>query len=84
MVAPRMFGLFFAVGPEGVYYQSGEGIAHWNAETGATRNLLSPQRPLGIGLAISPDGKDLLFAQVEAHETDLYRLDLQSPTQALR
>jgi len=76
MVAPEFNGLFFAVTGDGVYFQVKRSIMKWEAATGKTREIHSSQERLGIGLAASPDGKELLFTQYfEPEEMDLYLID---------
>ena len=76
MVAPEFNGLFFAVTGDGVYFQVKRSIMKWDAATGKTREIHTSQERLGIGLAASPDGKELLFTQYfEPEEMDLYLID---------
>jgi Tol biopolymer transport system component len=75
LVAPDMHGLFFAVANTGVYFLNRNRIWFWSAETRQTREVLAPGRPLGFGLALSPDDRVLLFTQSESRQTDLYWMD---------
>lgn len=76
VVAPEFNGLFFAVTETGVYFQLKRSIMMWDAATGQTKEIHSPPKPIGLGLAASPDGRELLFTQFLApQEVDLYLVD---------
>ena len=55
-----------AVNRDGIYYYAttaGE-LQFFRFATGHSRGILRPEKPLGIGLSVSPDQKWLLFSQV--------------------
>lgn len=74
-VIPDIRGLFFAVTPKGIYFESNRAISFRDAASGAIHEVLTPAKPMGIGLAVSPDGQSLLFTQIEAEGADLYMID---------
>lgn len=74
-VTPDIQGLFFAVTPRGIYFESDRAISFWDQETGRTHEVLTPPKPMGVGLAVSPDGQTLLFTQTDMHGADLYLID---------
>lgn len=74
-VIPDIRGLFYAVTPRGIYYQSNRTISFWDMASGRVHEVLAPPKPMGIGLAVSPDGRSLLFTQIETQGADLYMID---------
>jgi Tol biopolymer transport system component len=74
-VIPEIRGLFYAVTPRGIYYQSNRAICFWDVSSGRTHEVFTPPKQMGIGLAVSPDGTALLFTQIERRESDLYMID---------
>lgn len=74
-IIPQLHGIFFAPAFDGVYFHRRRSIYQWNANTGQTTEVFTPPKPMGIGMALSPDGKNLLFTQIESQETDLYLID---------
>jgi Tol biopolymer transport system component len=75
-VIPEIRGLFYAVTPRGIYFQSKRVISFWDAASGAVHEVLAPPKPMGIGLAVSPDGESLLFTQIdETQDADIYMID---------
>ena len=75
LVAPELRGLFFPVADDGVYYQSRRRIWFWSEKTKQAREVFKPLQPLGLGIALSPDGRELLFIQSESQQTDLYWIE---------
>jgi len=74
-IIPQLRGLFYAVTPRGIYFQSNRTISFWDMASGRTREILTPPKPMGIGIAASPDGQSLLFTQTETQGADLYLID---------
>ena len=74
-VIPEIRGLFYAVTPLGIYYQTNGAICFWDASARQSHEVFAPAKPMGIGLAVSPDGASLLFTQIERRESDLYMID---------
>jgi Tol biopolymer transport system component len=74
-VIPEMHGLFYAVTNAGVYFQQNRTICFWDTATRAVRQIFSPPKSIGFGLAISPEQDELLFTQIEQKSTDLYMID---------
>ena len=67
----------FAVAPSGLYFMpapkspAANSIQFLNLATGATREILTIDKPVDLGLAISPDGRYLLFTQIDYVGQDL-------------
>jgi Tol biopolymer transport system component len=76
-VAPQLHGLFFVVTAGGVYYEAEDAIWFWDARSGGRRKVFAPANALGVGLDVSPDGRTLLFTQIDLSnaEADLYLID---------
>lgn len=75
-IVPLVTSLFFAVSESGVYFPSNvHEISFWEAATGRTTPVINTPLPMDIGLALSPDGKSLLFTQAEEQGSDLYWID---------
>jgi Tol biopolymer transport system component len=74
-VIPDIRGLFYAVTSQGIYFQSIHTISFWDSASGQTHEVLTPAKPMSIGLAVSPEGQSLLFTQVETDGADLYMID---------
>ncbi|MBL8230535.1 MAG: PD40 domain-containing protein [Bryobacterales bacterium] len=75
LIAQETHGLFFAVAPNGVYYNFRGVIYFWNLADGISREVLRPNSPLGIGLAVSADGAELLYTKLHRADSDLYMID---------
>lgn len=73
-IADSIYRFNYAVANNGVYLTQGESINFIDLSTGAVRTVLKKARP-DTGLAISPDGRYLLFAQVDAMGSDLMLVD---------
>jgi Tol biopolymer transport system component len=74
-VIPEVRGLFYAVTASGIYFQVTRTISFWDAASGKVRDIFTSLKPMGIGMAASPDGRALLFTQVETEGSDLYMID---------
>jgi Tol biopolymer transport system component len=74
-VIPNIRGLFYVVTPRGIYFESNRTISFWDMASGRTHEVLAPSKPMGIGLAVSPDGRSLLFTQIDTQGADLYMID---------
>jgi eukaryotic-like serine/threonine-protein kinase len=66
----------FAVTADGLYFMPAEtramnSIRFLNFATGAETEILKIEKPVELGLAISPDGRSLLFTQVDYVGQDL-------------
>jgi Tol biopolymer transport system component len=76
-VADNVFRYNFFVTREGVYYipaASAGGVSSvrfLNFATGATAEIVKIEKPVDLGLAVSPDGRYLLFTQVDYQGQDL-------------
>jgi eukaryotic-like serine/threonine-protein kinase len=73
-VAPKVYRHNYAVGREGVYYATPRPdsvIRFVTPESGATRDIFIPEKFLDLGLALSPDGRFLLFTQEDYIGQDL-------------
>lgn len=75
LLASDVHGLFFAVAKTGVYFQSKGQIRFWDAGSNQSRDIFRPTKLMSIGLAISPDEKELLFTQMENFPSDLYWIE---------
>jgi Tol biopolymer transport system component/DNA-binding winged helix-turn-helix (wHTH) protein len=69
-IAEPIFRYNYAASDKGVYLTRDGSIDFVNFATGAIRTVLKTPRP-DVGLAVSPDGRYLLFAQVDAIGSDL-------------
>jgi Tol biopolymer transport system component len=73
-VAPRLFRFSYAVGRDGVYYvtpRPNAMIRFVDSASGASRDVLAIDKPPDLGLALSPDGRSLLFTQEDYVGQDL-------------
>jgi len=76
-VADRVFRYNYVVAANGIYYidprQDGAGgvIRYVDLATGATRDIYTIDKPLDLGLALSGDGRYLVYAQVDYAGQDL-------------
>jgi Tol biopolymer transport system component len=76
-VVENLFRYNYAVGTAGVYWMPPEAADHTSsvrfrdAKTGATNEILKVTKPVDLGLALSPDGRTLLFTQVDYSGQDL-------------
>jgi len=57
------------------YFESNHTISFWDSVSGGIHEVLTPPKAMGIGLAVSPDGKSLLFTQIESQGADLHLID---------
>jgi len=76
-VLPMIFRYNFAVTATGVYYDTPtlqdkpSSIEHMEFATGKVTTLHTLTKPVDLGLAVSPDGRYLLFAQNDFSGSDL-------------
>jgi eukaryotic-like serine/threonine-protein kinase len=75
LIIPALRGLFYAVSAEGVYYQWRNRLWLWRPATREVNEIFEPAKPMSFGMDVSPDGKELLFTQIDAQPTDLYMLE---------
>jgi Tol biopolymer transport system component len=65
----------WALGTEGIYFvrnsEVGPEIAYRELDSGVTISVASVPDFMGPGLALSPDGERILFAQIDRHECDV-------------
>ena len=69
----------FAVGPQGIFYLDCGArpyvVRHWNATTGQDRPIGTSETHAYVGgMAVSPDGQNILFARLE-YASDLMMID---------
>lgn len=69
-IADSIYRVNYALTDKGVYLTRDGSIDFLNFATGESRSLLKAPRP-DLGLTISPDGRYLLFAQVDSVGDDL-------------
>jgi Tol biopolymer transport system component len=75
-VIPFVANVFYAATDRGIYFQSGgREISFREAGTGQSRPVFKTSQPLSLGITASPDGRWLLFTQIEAEGSDLYLID---------
>ena len=65
----RAGALVLSKGPEGAP------IEFLSFATGAVKTIFTTTKPVYIGLAASPDGRSLLFTQVDRAESDLWMVE---------
>jgi len=76
-IADAIFRYNYAVGAAGAYWvqpRTADGTAavrFRDAKTGQTTEILTISKPVDLGLALSPDGRSLLFTQVDYSGQDL-------------
>jgi len=70
-----VFRYNYAVGANGIYWMprndQSPSIRFMDTKTGKSTEILKIQKPIDLGLALSPDGRTLLFAQVDYSGQDL-------------
>jgi eukaryotic-like serine/threonine-protein kinase len=77
-VVPGLFRYNYAVGRDGVYYvtpRPDSVIRFVDPATGASRDVLALDKPVDLGLALSPDGRSLLFTQADYLGQDLMLIE---------
>jgi Tol biopolymer transport system component len=80
-VLPSLYGVDnFAVTKRGIYFirrgpDSGAVISFMSFSNRLTVDLASVKSPLGMGLAVSPDEKTLLYTQFDRADSDLLLVD---------
>ena len=76
-VVPSLFRYNFALSAGGVYYSTVAApdrpstIEHLEFATGKVTTVHNLAKPVDLGLAVSPDGRYLLFAQNDLSGSDL-------------
>jgi hypothetical protein len=77
MVVPSIYRYNFAVTATGIYYDTPtlpdkpSSIEYLEFATGKVTTLHTLTKPVDLGLAVSPDGRYLLFAQSDFYGSDL-------------
>ncbi|HET7840801.1 MAG TPA: protein kinase [Terriglobia bacterium] len=72
-----LYGQNYAVVEDGIYFiprqdpRSGYSLQFLNTTTGKTQKIASIEKPLEVGLAVSPDRRRILYAQVDQGGSDL-------------
>jgi Tol biopolymer transport system component len=67
----------FALTERGIYFSPGPGpdvkslILFYDFSNGSTTEVFRPAKPLSVGLAVSPDGRHLLYSQIDREGSDL-------------
>jgi Tol biopolymer transport system component/predicted Ser/Thr protein kinase len=75
------FGQNFAVVEDGIYFtprpdpKGGYSIQFLNSSTGIIERVASIEKPVGFGLAVSPDRRWILYSQVDTAGSDLMLLE---------
>ncbi|HEY7427802.1 MAG TPA: hypothetical protein VH682_26460, partial [Gemmataceae bacterium] len=76
-VVPGVFRYNYALTPQGMYYMTPPGadrmaaVNYLDFATGQTRVVTKIEKPADLGLAVSPDGKYVLFTQVDYERSDV-------------
>lgn len=76
-VVPDVYRYKYAVTDKGIYFASDAtrdqkaSILFLNFATGTAAPILKVQKPLDLGLAVCPDGRTLLYTQVDSSGRDL-------------
>jgi Tol biopolymer transport system component len=65
----------FIVTASGVYFKSNSLLQHFDFTTGNSKTILMFEKPLEVGLSISPDEHWLLYTQVDQGGSDLMWVD---------
>ena len=74
MISDSIYRFNYAVVENGVYVMRNGGIDFIESATGKSRSILRVPNP-DLGLDLSPDGRYLLYAQVDSGGTDLMLID---------
>jgi Tol biopolymer transport system component/DNA-binding winged helix-turn-helix (wHTH) protein len=69
-IASSIFRSNYALTSKGIYLMSGPAIELLNPDTGERKTILQTKNP-DLGLAVSPDGRYVLWSQVDAIGSDL-------------
>jgi Tol biopolymer transport system component/predicted Ser/Thr protein kinase len=70
-VLDSVFLSSFAVTHDGIYFVSRPRLQYFGFSTGTSKPILTSEKPLGLGLTVSPDGHWLLYTQVDHGGSDL-------------
>ena len=60
--------MYFVPVQDGV---GGSSIQFLSLDTNQTRSIATFEKPLGFGLAVSPDGRSILYTQIEQAGSEL-------------
>jgi hypothetical protein len=61
-------GIYFISGSDSA---AGSSIQFFNFATGKIRPIATTERPVSLGLTVSPDGRSILYSQVDQGGSDL-------------
>jgi Tol biopolymer transport system component len=67
----------FSVAPDGIYFipyagsEAGSSINFYRFADGQTRAIIEIHKPVSVGLTVSPDGRVILYTQVDRDDNDL-------------
>lgn len=76
-VVPNVYRYNYAVTDKGIYFASDAtrdpkaSIQFLSFATGMATSILKVQKPLDVGLTVSPDGRTLLYAQIDSSARNL-------------
>ena len=65
---------FQACGGRGIYFLDDEKLKFFDFATGKKTSVYTSEKPLVMGLAVSPDGKSILYPQIEVAESSIMLL----------
>jgi Tol biopolymer transport system component len=80
-VVKEIFRYNFAVTNKGLYYTPPRGengsssVQFLDFRTGATTQIVKIEKTVDLGLAVSPDERELLFAQIDVQGTNLMLIE---------
>jgi Tol biopolymer transport system component len=63
----------WAIAEDGIYYLAGD-LMFYDFATGKKTTVFSDQKPLLMGLTVSPDGKSIIYPQVDVVESSIMLL----------
>jgi hypothetical protein len=67
----------FSVAPDGIYFipyarsETGSSINFYRFADGQSRAIIEIHKPVSVGLTVSPDGRVILYTQVDRDDNDL-------------
>ena len=76
VLVPELAGRFWTIGPTGIYFgdKQRKRIMYYDLATRKTQPLLTLTGPIvqsNRGISVSPDGKDLLWSQLDSQSSDI-------------
>jgi Tol biopolymer transport system component len=74
-VAPSVNFGQFAVAASGAYFVSWPRLQYLDFSTGKTKTILTLQKQTELGVSVSPDGRWLLYSQIDQGGSDLMLVD---------